>query len=101
MSLVVIIVIIVLFGIAVSVMLKDNGYIEAISQGALMQLYAKGPMDTHLTADAWKYIPPWFSYDYYWPTYFDYNYRRGALFAPTRRGMMNYYYYRPYGLRRY
>lgn len=29
-------------------------------QGALIQLMAKGPQDTYLTADASKYIPPWY-----------------------------------------
>lgn len=32
--------------------------------GSLIQLYAKGPQDTYLTGDAWKYIPPWYNYGY-------------------------------------
>lgn len=53
--------------------------------GALLQLVAKGPQDTYLTGDAWKYIPPyyyglggypWYNatrlgkyYGYYYPKY--------------------------------
>ena len=77
------------------------GSSSGTSPGTILQLYAKGPEDTYLTGDAWKYIPPWFSYNYDWPTYYDYNYRRYPLFKPTRYGKMNYYYYRPYGLRKY
>lgn len=61
---------------------KKEGY----NQGALIQLFAKGPQDTYLTGDAWKYIPP-FYYNYW-----------GPWNIPTRFGNMNYYYYRPYGL---
>ena len=42
---------------------------EDYSQGALTQLYAKGPQDTYLTGDAWKYIPYWYYGGY---PYFDY-----------------------------
>ena len=62
---------------------KKEGY----SMGALTQLYAKGPQDTYLTGDAWKYIPPYY-----------YNYGWGPYHMPTRHGKLNYYYYRPYGL---
>ncbi len=34
--------------------------IEPHPSGALIQLMAKGPQDTYLTADAQKYIPPWY-----------------------------------------
>lgn len=46
---------------------------EKYNQGALIQLFAKGPQDTYLTGDAWKYIPwyygsyPYYSYGRYWP----------------------------------
>lgn len=33
---------------------------EHYNQGALIQLAAKGPQDTYLTGDAWKYIPYWY-----------------------------------------
>jgi hypothetical protein len=62
---------------------KKEGY----SMGALTQLFAKGPQDTYLTGDAWKYIPPYY-----------YNYGWAPFYMPTRFGKMNYYYYRPYGL---
>jgi len=84
--------------------------------GALTQLYAKDVQDSYLTGDAWKYTPPLFSYGYL-PTYFDYgawpsyyynddptlykyNYIRRPLYTPTRWNRLNYYYYRPYGLRK-
>ncbi len=38
---------------------------ENYSQAALIQLFAKGPQDTYLTGDAWKYIPPFYYYG--WP----------------------------------
>lgn len=34
--------------------------IEPAPLGGLIQLTAKGPQDTYLTRDAWKYIPPWY-----------------------------------------
>lgn len=61
--------------------------IEHYNLGALIQLHAKGPQDTYLTGDAWKYIPPWY-YNSWWSPFYN----------STRYGNMNYYYYRPYGL---
>lgn len=71
---------------------------------------------SYLTGDAWKYTPPHFSYGYLptyfdygaWPTYYynddptlyKYNYIRRPLYTPTRWNRLNYYYYRPYGLRK-
>jgi hypothetical protein len=83
---------------------------------ALTQLYANDVQDSYLTGDAWKYTPPLFSYGYLptyfnygaWPTYYYnddptlylYNYVRRPLYTPTRWNRLNYYYYRPYGLRK-
>ena len=63
---------------------------EHYNLGTLIQLHAKGPQDTYLTGDAWKYIPPWY-----------YNYGWAPFNNPTRFGRMNYYYYSPYGLNYY
>ncbi len=60
---------------------------EHYNLGALIQLHAKGPQDTYLTGDAWKYIPPYY-----------YNYGWAPFYMPTRLGKINYYYYRPFGL---
>ena len=60
---------------------------EHYNLGTLIQLHAKGPQDTYLTGDAWKYIPPYY-YGYNWMPFY----------APTRLGKMNYHYYSPYGL---
>ena len=43
---------------------------ESFSNGAILQLIAKGPQDTYLTGDAWKYIPYWYYGGY---PYFDYS----------------------------
>src|SRR3989304_3999463 len=79
---------------------NDKKKVEGSDVGALIQLYAKDEQDAYLTGDAWKYIPPWFS-DPWTPTYLIYNYHRKPLYAPTRAGRVNYYYYRPYGLKNY
>lgn len=60
---------------------------EKYSQGALVQLYAKGPQDAYLTGDAWKYIPPWY-YDFGWRTGF-------PVWNMPTRGPYNGYFY-PY-----
>lgn len=33
---------------------------EKYSQATITQLVAKGPQDTYLTGDAWKYLYPWY-----------------------------------------
>jgi len=54
--------------------------------GALVQLYAKGPLDTYLSGDAWKhqyypyYFSPYYPYpsirhQYYWGNFRPYRYR--------------------------
>ena len=53
---------------------------ESFSNGAILQLIAKGPQDTYLTGDAWK---PWWGYPYY-PGY--------PWNAPTRSTKRGYYY---------
>ena len=95
MSLFLIILIIVLLFISIQYMTNNK---EGMDPGLIVQTYNSDKPGT--ASNAWKYISPWFSPTYNSPTYFDYNYRRGALFDPTRQGMMNYYYYRPYGLRK-
>ena len=70
---------------------KKDKTVEGISTGALIQLYAKGPQDTYLTGDAWKYSPYWFPYYY--------NYGWNTYYPRTGYGRLNYNYYRPYGLR--
>lgn len=56
---------------------------EPYSQAAITQLVAKGPQDTYLTGDAWKYIPP---YGYYGDV---------PWYISTRGGKKSYYpYYR-------
>ena len=92
-------VIIVIIIILIFAVFSDKK-VEGADVGALVQLYAKDQQDEYLTDDAWKYIPPWFSNPYV-PTYMTYNYRRQPLYAPTRAGRLNYYYYRPYGLKNY
>lgn len=56
------------------------------SNGALLQLVAKGPQDTYLTGDAWKYYP--------WPYYGSYRYpysRYGSRFPGSYIGKYPYY----------
>lgn len=86
---------------------------------ALTQLYSQNiqdVQDSYITGDAWKYTPPLFTDGYLptyfnygaWPTYYfnddptlyKYNYVRRPLYTPTRWNRLNYYYYRPYGLRK-
>lgn len=58
----------IIFAIIILVILYlyiNKDYNEAYSQAALTQLVAKGPQDTYLTGDAWKYIPPYGYYGYY------------------------------------
>ena len=64
--------------------------------------------------ETWAYVMPfpspvhtpyfakadWSSYDDARPNLYDYNYRRKALFSPSRGNKLNYYYNRPYGLRK-
>ena len=53
---------------------------EHYGEGALIQLMAKGPQDTYLTGDAWKYIPPYY-----------YGYYEYPWLIPTRYPLINYY----------
>ena len=55
----------VLIFVLAIVVFTQRGSKEGYSQAALIQLYAKGPQDTYLTGDAWKYIPPIY-YNYNW-----------------------------------
>lgn len=75
---------------------------EKYSQAAITQLIAKGPQDTYLSGDAWKYIPPYGypgyisygGYGYYPYGYYGSRYYRGHSGYPwnisTRLG--GYYY---------
>lgn len=59
---------------------------EHYGDGALLQLMAKGPMDTYLSEDAEKYIPPWYQY---FPRY----YSLGHLYYPYYTPDYIYYPY--------
>lgn len=56
-----------------SIMFNYFGTTTEPYTGALIQLAAKGPQDTYLTDDAWKYLYPYY-YSPYYPWY-----------IPTRR----------------
>ena len=60
---------------------------EHYSQAALTQLVAKGPMDTYLTGDAWKYLYPYYyghySYSPHYSSYYPWN-------IPARSGRGRY-----------
>lgn len=55
---------------------------ENFSMGALTQLYSKGPQDTYLTGDAWKYFPYW--WDNYWGS---------PYYIPNRTFYDDYFYF--------
>lgn len=57
-------IIIVLLILAIAVTMFCSGK-EFYSQAGITQLMAKGHMDTYLTDDAWKYIPPYGYGGYY------------------------------------
>lgn len=65
---------------------------EHYNMGVINQLQAKGPQDTYLTGDAWKYIPWW---------YYNYPYTYGPWHIPTRQGKYSYYYTSPYAYNYY
>ena len=67
--------------IVLFILFNNKNNKEHYSAGALTQLFAKGPEDTYLSGDAWKYIP--YGYYYGW----------GPFYAPTR--FSNSYYSRP------
>lgn len=87
----------IIFAIIIFVLFnkKKEGY----SQAALIQLTAKGPQDTYLTGDAWKYIPPWYYGGY--GGYGGYG-RYGGWYSgypwniSTRLGKRPYYWNYPY-----
>jgi len=54
--------------------------------GALTQLYAKGPMDTYLSGDAWKYL--------YYPYYYSPNYPYRSIRHKYRWGNFRPYRYK-------
>lgn len=83
-------IIIIAFVVIALFLIYNKDIKETYNFGALTQLYAKGPQDTYLTGDAWKYIPPYF-YGHHWRPFYN----------PTRLGKLNYHYYAPYGLRYY
>ena len=72
--------IIFIFSCISLLLLINNNHVEYYGSGALTQLFAKGPQDTYLTGDAWKYLTPW-DYEYATPD--------GPWYIPTR----NMYYY--------
>ena len=51
------------------IMLFPYRFKETNDSGALIQLAAKGPQDTYLTGDAWKYL--------YYPYHYPYSYIYG------------------------
>ena len=74
--------------VALGMYLFQEDRVEA-QNGALLQLVAKGPQDTYLTGDAWKYAPWWYYGPYYYP------YRRRGFWYPGRyRYIGKYPYYR-------
>lgn len=83
------IIIIVSLGLAFFYPDKVEGH-----NGALVQLVAKGPQDTYLTGDAWKYYPWWFNGAYDYPYRYAYAYpynRRGFWFPGRYTGKYPYY----------
>ncbi|QKF94425.1 capsid-related protein [Fadolivirus algeromassiliense] len=61
-------VVLVMFGLIMLYLMYSQKK-ENYNMGTYIQLMAKGPQDTYLTGDAWKY--------FYWPYYYDawpYNY---------------------------
>ena len=58
----------------------DKTY-ENYGTGAILQLVAKGPMDTYLTGDAEKYIPPWY---YYNPRFYSFGHLYYPYYAPDQ-----------------
>jgi hypothetical protein len=74
---------------------------EPYSQAAITQLIAKGPQDTYLTGDAYKYIPPYGYYGYY--PYLRYGgYHSGYPWnISTRIGRRSWYYPYYYNYRYY
>jgi hypothetical protein len=70
---------------------------ESYNLGALNQLMAKGPQDTYLSGDAWKYINPYYYMPYYGPSYYSPYYpwtiRSMIPTRSTQRGYGNYYWY--------
>ena len=91
-----IIVVVVLTIFLIIISESSNTKKEHYSMGAINQLMAKGPQDTYLTGDAWKYIPYWY-YNYPYSTYLSYNSSYNPWYIPTRYGKYNYPYYSPYG----
>jgi hypothetical protein len=72
---------------------------ETYSPAAMLQLTAKGPQDTYLSGDAWKYIPPWYyGYGGYSRYGNPWNYRYGGWnsrypwYISTRQGKKPYYW---------
>lgn len=77
-----IITIIVIILIIIVLLERKEGY----SAGALTQLMAKGPQDTYLTGDAWKYIPWWY-YNYPYPYMMS---TRGGYYTMPYYGVVGY-----------
>lgn len=85
--------IILIIVVAFIIIIAKSGK-ERYSQAALLQLTAKGPQDTYLSGDAWKYIPPYYYGGYYgYPSYGGYRYGYPWNIS-TRRNRGYYPYYR-------
>jgi hypothetical protein len=83
-----IIYIIIIVALGIAFFHPEN--IEGNDTGALSQLQAKGPQDTYLSGDAWKYIPWWYYGPYADPTY-------GPTYSPFRPTYVGKYpYYNRY-----
>ena len=80
------IVLILLVIIILFVYKKDK---ETYSPASMIQLTAKGPQDTYLSGDAWKYIPPWY---YGYGKYGGWN-SRYPWYISTRLGKKPYYWW--------
>jgi hypothetical protein len=57
---------------------------EQFGEGALMQLYNKGPQDVHLTTETDKYVPEYVQGYYPW-NYYMWNQPSRINFAPVNR----------------
>ena len=97
------IIIIIFFIIALITLFDYHGNQKEGYNGALLQLVAKGPQDTYLTGDAWKYIPPYY-YGYGGYPYFWYNATRPGRYYGRYypkysfwRVRPRFYWYSPWG----
>ena len=77
-----------LIAILIFILIFSDKLIEKYGSGALIQLYAKGPMDTYLSGDAWKH--QWYPWGY--GGYYGYPYGRYIGRYPYYRRRFGYPY---------